>query len=83
MTEDTQIIDTLGLPRIQIGKFRPSADTQTPRRAIITLGGPQRTGKTDMAVRTTPEPVLYFNMDKSSEGVVNRVAQELAGISGT
>lgn len=46
-----------------------------PRRLIISLEGKEKTGKTHFAL-TAPEPVIYFNVDIGTEGVVGKFQEE-------
>ncbi len=45
---------------------------ETPRRLVISLEGKTGTGKTDFALRSTPEPIIYLDVDVGTEGVVNK-----------
>ncbi len=43
-----------------------------PRRVVATLSGHEKSGKTDMALRTAPEPVFFISLDMGTEGVVHK-----------
>jgi hypothetical protein len=43
-----------------------------PRRLMIGTQGKERTGKTDFALRTAPEPLVYIGLDPGHEGVIEK-----------
>jgi len=48
------------------------APIETPRRLVISLEGKTGTGKTDFSLRTPTTPLIYFDVDVGTEGVVNK-----------
>jgi len=47
----------------------------TPRRLVISLEGKAKSGKTHFAL-TAPEPIIYFNVDIGTEGVVGKFQEQ-------
>jgi len=45
---------------------------ESPRRLIVSLEGKTGTGKTDFALRHTPDPIIYLDVDVGTEGVVGK-----------
>lgn len=56
-----------------LGFERPR--TETPRRLIASVAGREKTGKTHLAL-TAPPPIIFFDVDIGTEGVVERFAIE-------
>ena len=50
----------------------------TPKRLIASLSGREKTGKTHFAL-TAPPPVLFFNIDIGTEGVVGKFQEGFDG----
>lgn len=48
---------------------------EKPRRIIASLFGKAKTGKTHFSL-TAPEPIIYFNVDIGTEGVVNKFQEQ-------
>ena len=44
---------------------------ETPRRLVVSIEGKEKTGKTHFAL-TGPSPIIYFNVDIGTEGVVGK-----------
>jgi len=44
---------------------------ETPKRIVVSMTGKAKTGKTHFSL-TGPEPVIYFNVDIGTEGVVEK-----------
>jgi len=51
---------------------------ETPRRLIVSVAGREKSGKTHFAC-TAPEPILFFNIDVGTEGVVGKFQDGLDG----
>jgi hypothetical protein len=47
------------------------AVVETPYRLIASVSGKEKTGKTHFAL-TAPEPIIFFNIDVGTEGVVGK-----------
>ena len=47
------------------------ARVETPRRLVASVSGREKTGKTHFCL-TAPEPIVFFNIDLGTEGVVNK-----------
>ncbi len=45
-----------------------------PQRSIIKIAGPEKSGKSHLAC-TGPGPIIYFSIDKGTEGVVEKFQQ--------
>lgn len=50
----------------------------SPRRLIVSLSGREKTGKTHFAL-TAPGPIVFFNVDIGTEGVVGKFQEGFAG----
>lgn len=48
---------------------------ETPYRAIISLSGKAKTGKTHFSL-TAPDPIIYLNIDIGTEGVVGKFQEQ-------
>lgn len=48
---------------------------ESPRRLVVSLSGKAKTGKTHFAL-TAPSPLIYFNVDIGTEGVVGKFQEE-------
>ncbi len=46
----------------------------TPQRLIVDIAGPEKSGKSHLAL-TGIEPIIYFSIDKGTEGVVEKFQQ--------
>ena len=46
---------------------------KSKRRLIASISGPQKTGKTNLAL-TAPAPIAFYDMDMGTEGVVEKFA---------
>ena len=44
---------------------------EVPRRAVVSLSGKEKTGKTRWAL-TAPDPIVFFNIDIGTEGVIEK-----------
>jgi hypothetical protein len=62
---------TAGL--LDIGGYKPSADPASHRLIMVYTGDPG-TGKTDRAL-TAPDPIVLFDIDHGSEGVIERAVK--------
>jgi len=51
---------------------------QVPRRLIVSVGGREKTGKTHFSL-TAPEPIMFFNIDIGTEGVVGKFQEGFGG----
>ena len=45
--------------------------TPAPQRLIVDIAGPEKSGKTHLAL-TGPKPIIFFSIDKGTEGVVEK-----------
>lgn len=52
--------------------FKPP-ETETPKRLIASIAGREKSGKTHLAL-TAPPPIIFFDVDIGTEGVVEKFA---------
>lgn len=48
---------------------------ESPRRLVVSLAGREKTGKTHFSL-TAPSPIIYFNVDIGTEGVVGKFQEQ-------
>lgn len=65
-----------GQPQVTVEMLKASGhfadpDVRLPRRLIISIAGQEKTGKNHLAF-TAPDPLIFFNLDKGSEGVIQK-----------
>lgn len=51
------------------------AKVESPKRLIVSLSGREKTGKTHFSL-TAPDPVLFFNIDLGTEGVIGKFQED-------
>jgi len=68
-TTDQQIIEQLKAMGFS------DAYVESPRRLVVSLSGREKTGKTHFAL-TAPDPIIYFNVDIGTEGVVGKFQEQ-------
>ena len=51
---------------------------ETPKRVIASVGGREKTGKTHFGC-TGPEPIIFFNIDIGTEGVIGKFQEGFDG----
>jgi len=74
---DTSEQDQIILARLQALGFSDKT-VETPKRLIASIAGQPKTGKTHVAL-TAPEPILFFNIDIGTEGVVGKFQEGFDG----
>jgi hypothetical protein len=66
-------VDTVILQQLQTMGFSDDID-ETPRRLIVSSTGQPKTGKSAWALTAT-DPIIYFDIDLGTEGVVGKFQQ--------